>query len=78
MADKYIWKGVTYESLDKLPPEAVADLRRRNLLPKAKPEVNATDKAKELAEQHGIDLGTVTGSGVDGRITVADVEGLIA
>lgn len=35
--------------------------------------INATDEAAALADQHGIDLEHVTGSGQDGRIRVSDV-----
>jgi e3 binding domain len=34
---------------------------------------DATDAARELAEELGVDLGEVEGSGADGRITVRDV-----
>ena len=37
-------------------------------------EVNATDGAVEAANELGVDLATVTGTGADGRITKADVE----
>jgi pyruvate/2-oxoglutarate dehydrogenase complex dihydrolipoamide acyltransferase (E2) component len=37
-------------------------------------EIDATDEAKSLAEEHGIDLSSVEGSGKDGRITKRDVE----
>jgi pyruvate/2-oxoglutarate dehydrogenase complex dihydrolipoamide acyltransferase (E2) component len=36
-------------------------------------EVNATPQAKNLAEKHGIDLSTVTGTGPNGRIKKGDV-----
>jgi 2-oxoglutarate dehydrogenase E2 component (dihydrolipoamide succinyltransferase) len=35
---------------------------------------DATDSARELAAERGIDLSTVEGTGKDGRITQADVE----
>ena len=35
---------------------------------------NATDAAQRKAEELGIDLATVEGTGANGRITVADVE----
>jgi pyruvate/2-oxoglutarate dehydrogenase complex dihydrolipoamide acyltransferase (E2) component len=38
---------------------------------------DATDAAKALAAEHNIDLATVSGSGVDGRITKDDVAALI-
>lgn len=40
-------------------------------------EVNATTGAVELAEAQHVNLANVTGSGVDGRITKADVEAYI-
>lgn len=39
--------------------------------------IDATRGAKELAEQFGIDLSTIAGSGLDGRITKADVEAVM-
>lgn len=39
--------------------------------------INATDSAIELAEQNGIDLATVQGSGLDGRIVLRDIKALI-
>ncbi|MEX0766446.1 MAG: dihydrolipoamide acetyltransferase family protein [bacterium] len=51
----------------------------------AKPEpresherLKATPIARRLAEEHGIDLAQVTGTGPEGRITKEDIEGLIA
>jgi pyruvate/2-oxoglutarate dehydrogenase complex dihydrolipoamide acyltransferase (E2) component len=41
-------------------------------------EINATIAAIELAEQEGIDLSNITGTGSGGRITKADVEDWIA
>ncbi len=38
----------------------------------------ATDKARELATEAGLNLVTITGTGKDGLITVADVRGAIA
>ncbi|MBX0289718.1 E3 binding domain-containing protein [Hymenobacter sp. HSC-4F20] len=40
--------------------------------------VNASAAAKKLAEENGIDLNTVTGTGSNGGITKADVEKAIA
>lgn len=34
----------------------------------------ATDSAVEYADEHGIDLGSVTGTGKDGKITLTDVK----
>ena len=36
-------------------------------------EVNATDTARSLAEEHGIDLATIEGTGKEGRILKSDV-----
>lgn len=40
-------------------------------------DYDATEAAVELAEEHGIDLSEVEGTGVDGRITKPDVEALL-
>lgn len=40
----------------------------------ASPDVNATQGALEAAAQLGVDLNTVEGTGLGGRITKADVE----
>lgn len=37
-------------------------------------EIDATDAAKALAAEHGIDLKDVKGTGTDGRVTKDDVE----
>lgn len=37
----------------------------------------ATDAARELADEHGIDLATVSGTGAEGRITKDDVAALV-
>ncbi len=37
-------------------------------------ELDITDAARELAEEHGIDLASVEGSGKDGRILKTDVQ----
>ncbi len=42
--------------------------------PAAKKEVKASPAAKRLAEEKGIDIALVSGSGPDGRIVVSDVE----
>ncbi len=38
-------------------------------------EPDATDAAREKARELGVDLGSLKGTGADGRITVGDVEG---
>ncbi len=40
-------------------------------------EIDATDAALELAEELGVDLSEVEGSGIDGRITKPDVEAFL-
>lgn len=40
-------------------------------------EVNATDTAIKLAQEHGIDLSTVQGTGADGRILKTDVQAVV-
>lgn len=42
--------------------------------PEAAADVDITDAARELAEEHGLDLSTVEGTGVDGRILKGDVQ----
>lgn len=38
-----------------------------------KPEVPVTDAALALAEEHGLDLDLIEGTGKDGKITIGDV-----
>lgn len=40
-------------------------------------EVDVTDAARDLADEHGIDLTTLEGTGKEGRILKSDVEGAI-
>ncbi len=40
----------------------------------AVPAVNVTDVARKLAEEHGLDLGAIEGTGAAGRILKGDVE----
>jgi len=40
-------------------------------------DVDATEAAVKLAEEHGVDLTKIEGSGKDGRITKGDVEALL-
>lgn len=42
--------------------------------PEAPAKIEATDTARALAEEHGIDLATLEGTGKDGRILKSDVE----
>lgn len=41
-------------------------------------EADATDAAEALAEEHGIDLAEITGTGANGRILLADVQAAVA
>lgn len=41
------------------------------------PTVNATEAARAFAEEYGIDLANVTGTGAGGRITKGDLEAMI-
>ncbi len=54
-------------------PEALAVERVEAEAPEAG-ELDITDAARELAEEHGIDLASVEGSGKDGRILKTDVQ----
>jgi pyruvate/2-oxoglutarate dehydrogenase complex dihydrolipoamide acyltransferase (E2) component len=40
-------------------------------------EIEATDAAKELAEEHGVNLAAVEGTGEDGKITKGDVQKVV-
>lgn len=46
-----------------------------SVTPSGEGRVKASPLARRLAEQQGVDLGTVTGSGPNGRIVKADIEG---
>jgi len=52
------------------PPKAKAPAAE----PTAPVAIEATDTARTLAEEHGIDLATLEGSGKEGRILKSDVE----
>lgn len=39
--------------------------------------IDATDGALALADEYGVDLATITGTGANGRITKADVEAVL-
>lgn len=41
-------------------------------------EINATDAAVKLAEEQGLDLADVLGTGLEGRVTKGDVEAHLA
>lgn len=40
-------------------------------------DIDATEAAVALAEENGVDLGAITGTGKDGRITVGDVRAVL-
>jgi pyruvate/2-oxoglutarate dehydrogenase complex dihydrolipoamide acyltransferase (E2) component len=46
--------------------------------PQAPSAIDATDAARELAAENGIDLAAIEGTGKDGLITVGDVRKAIA
>lgn len=48
--------------------------RRQSKVQQSEGEPDATEAAKELAEQEGVDLSQVQGTGAGGRITVDDVK----
>ena len=54
--------------------EAAADAPAEAPEAEASDEVDATPAAEAKAEELGVDLASVEGSGADGRVTVADVE----
>lgn len=56
------------------PPPPVTPAPPPRLAPAAAARARVSPAARRLAEQRGIDLTTVTGSGPDGAITSADVE----
>lgn len=64
---------LTVKELGVAAKEKVKEVGERRRHRKAE-DHNATDRAFEVADELGIDLGDVDGSGADGRITVRDVE----
>lgn len=52
--------------------------RYRDVAAETDEEVSATKAAAELAEELGVDLSAVEGSGAEGRITKSDVEAAAA
>jgi pyruvate dehydrogenase E2 component (dihydrolipoamide acetyltransferase) len=54
-------------------PQAVSDTAARSLAPAIPEKVRATPLLRRLAEELGVDLATITGTGPQGRITEADV-----
>lgn len=66
---------VTEEEWKRNGPLGTGHLSRR-LTPPSQ-DINASDGAKKLADEHDIDLTTIEGTGPDGRIYVRDLEALI-
>ena len=56
-------------------PQAVSDTAPRSLTPGTPDKVRATPLVRRLAEELGVDLATIGGTGPQGRITEADVRG---
>lgn len=55
-----------------------ADVRAQTEPVAESAEIDATDSAKALAREHGIDLAAVAGTGANGRILKSDVEKAIS
>lgn len=72
-------EGFEDEQIERLYAEISSEAQEREAVKAAAEkkedpaEVDATDSAKALAEEEGIDLSTVTGTGEEGRITLTDV-----
>ena len=64
---------LTVKELGVSAKEKVKEIGERRRHRKAE-EYDATDRAYEVADELGVDLDEVEGSGADGRITVRDVE----
>lgn len=58
--------------------EAVDTTGKASAAPVAKGEIKVSPAARRLAEEKGIDISLVAGSGPDGRIVVADIEKYLA
>jgi pyruvate/2-oxoglutarate dehydrogenase complex dihydrolipoamide acyltransferase (E2) component len=75
----YEWRPVPAgadDEAERLEASGYLELKR-DAPPKAAPEVvkiNATISARAMASSHGLDLTTLEGSGVGGRILISDVE----
>ena len=54
--------------------EAPAAAEPEEAEPEAAEEIDITGAAEELAEEHGLDLSTIEGTGKDGRILKSDVQ----
>jgi pyruvate dehydrogenase E2 component (dihydrolipoamide acetyltransferase) len=60
----------------ELGPQAVSDTAARSLTPETPDKVRATPLVRRLADELGVDLATIGGTGPQGRITEADVKQL--
>lgn len=56
--------------------DTAADARAQTSSPAA--GIDATDSARALADEHGLDLATITGTGTNGRILKSDVEKVLS
>jgi pyruvate/2-oxoglutarate dehydrogenase complex dihydrolipoamide acyltransferase (E2) component len=65
--------GHPFEGLPDDHPVAISEDYAAGAV-EAPAEIDATDEAKELADEEGIDLASIEGSGKDGRITKNDVQ----
>lgn len=67
--------------LGKMPSDAVSDIQRHaagDFSVESNEEVDATDAARELANENSVNLADVEGTGSDGRVTKDDVENYLA
>ena len=72
----YEWRRVPndqHEEAQRLYEQEYLDLLIEKAAEPEPEEIDATEAAIELAESLGIDLASVSGTGVDGRILVSDV-----
>lgn len=75
----YEWRDIPAGSEDEARRNPFLILRDDNSPPPPDAvEVDATDAARALAAEHGIDLAAVEGSGENGRVLVSDVRAMIA
>lgn len=63
----------TAEELEETEAQVEAEVEAHEQA-EAESEVNATDAAIALADELGIEIATISGTGADGRVTKADVE----
>jgi pyruvate dehydrogenase E2 component (dihydrolipoamide acetyltransferase) len=72
-------KGEVVEPADKKPAAAPADKEERasQVETRATHRIRATPMAKKIAKERGLDLKSVSGSGIGGRIKMRDVQAAI-